>query len=158
IVVVSDHGMQALSDDRVAFLDDFVDLSRVDIPEWGEVVQIRPRMNDGDEIRRALNVRPDAMHAYDRSQMAPFHYRDNPRIAPIVALASLGWEITSHEHWASDRARQRKRGGAYGYDPKYEAMHGIFVAAGPGLKRGVRVASLPNVHVYDFLCAVLGVR
>lgn len=156
IVVVSDHGMQTLRDDRVVFVDDLVDLSRIDVPEWGEVVQIRPRTNGDDEIRRTLSVRPEAMRVYARSEMGPFHYRDNRRIAPLVALASLGWEITSHEHWASDRARQRKRGGAHGYDPKYEVMHGVFVAAGPGLKRGVRVASLPNIHVYDFLCAVLG--
>ena len=36
IVVVSDHGMTPLSDDRVVFLDDYLDLSRVDVVEWGE--------------------------------------------------------------------------------------------------------------------------
>lgn len=157
VVVVSDHGMQTVSDDRVVFLDDFVDLSRIDVPEWGEVVQIRPRANDDGEIRHALSVRPEAMTVYARSEMGRFHYRDNGRIAPLVAVAKLGWEITSHEHWASDRARGRKRGGAHGYDPDYTAMHGIFVAAGPGLKRGLRAPSFQNVHVYDFLCAVLGV-
>jgi predicted AlkP superfamily pyrophosphatase or phosphodiesterase len=157
IVVVSDHGMQALSDDRVVFLDDFVDLSRIDVPEWGEVVQIRPRMNDDEEIRRALNVWPEAMRVYARSEMGVFHYRDNPRIAPLVALAGPGWEITSHEHWESDRARGRKRGGAHGYDPASMAMHGVFLAAGPRLKHNWRAPSMQNVHVYDFLCAVLGV-
>jgi len=157
IVVVSDHGMQALSDDKVVFLDDFVDLSRIDVPEWGEVVQIRPRMNDDEEIHSELTVWGEAMTVYRRAEMGPFHYRDNPRIAPLVALARPGWEITSYEHWASDRARGRKRGGAHGYDPDYQAMHGVFVAAGPRVKRGVRAPSFQNVHVYDFLCALLGV-
>lgn len=157
IVVVSDHGMQALSDDRVVFVDDLVALSRIDVPEWGEVVQIRPRMSGDTEIRRELSVRPEAMRVYARSEMGAFHYRDNRRIAPLVALANPGWEITTHEHWQSDRARGRKRGGAHGYDPANMAMHGVFLAAGPRLKHNFRAASMQNVHVYDFLCAVLGV-
>jgi hypothetical protein len=83
-------------------------------------------------------------------------YRANPRIQPIVALAREGWEITSHQRWANDLARHRKRGGAHGYDPAYKSMHGLFVAAGPGVRRGVVAPAFQNIHVYDFLCAVLG--
>jgi alkaline phosphatase D len=34
-------------------------------------------------------------------------------------------------------------------------MHALFVAAGPGLKRGFTIPTLANVDVYDFLCRVL---
>jgi len=34
-------------------------------------------------------------------------------------------------------------------------MHGLFVAAGPAVRRGVVVAPFENIHIYDFLCAIL---
>jgi len=36
-------------------------------------------------------------------------------------------------------------------------MHGIFIAHGPSLRRGVTVPPTENVHVYALLCALLGV-
>jgi len=156
IVVVSDHGMEPLSDGRVVFLDDFLDLSRVDVVDWGEVVQIRPKSMTVDEAKGALQYWGEAMSPYRREEMAPFHYNDNPRIQPLIVLASLGWELTSHSRWANDLARHRKRGGAHGYDPEYLSMHGIFVAAGPRVRHGIVVPRFNNVHVYDFLCDVLG--
>jgi hypothetical protein len=35
-------------------------------------------------------------------------------------------------------------------------MHGLFVAAGPGLRRGTVVPPFENVHIYNFLCELLG--
>jgi hypothetical protein len=34
-------------------------------------------------------------------------------------------------------------------------MHGLFVAAGPAVRQGLVAEPLENVHVYDFLCALL---
>jgi len=158
-VVVSDHGMAPMSDDRVIFLDDYLDLSRVDVADWGEVVQLRPRMGPVGDVYQALKGKHPAMTVYRREEMPErLHYRNNPRIQPIVALADEGWEITSHERWADDLARHRKRGGAHGFDPKYQSMHGLFVAAGPRVRRGMLAPEFQNVHVSDFLCAVLGLK
>jgi predicted AlkP superfamily pyrophosphatase or phosphodiesterase len=158
-VVVSDHGMAPLSDDRVIFLDDYIDLSSVEVVDWGEAVQLRPRIGPVGDVYQALKGAHPAMAVYRREEMpARLHYRDNPRIQPIIALADEGWEITSHERWRNDVARHRLRGGAHGYDPKYRSMHGLFVAAGPRVRRGVVAPELENIHVYDFLCAVLGLK
>lgn len=156
-VVVSDHGMTSLSDDRVVFLDDYIDLSGVDVIDWGEAVQMRPRAGSITDVYDALKEKHPAMTVYRREEMpARLHYRDNSRIQPIIAVAGEGWEITSHERWANDIARHRKRGGGHGYDPAYKSMHGLFVAAGPRVRRGMVVPEFQNIHVYDFLCAVLG--
>jgi len=34
-------------------------------------------------------------------------------------------------------------------------MHGLFVAAGPAVRGGLVAEPFENVHVYDFLCAIL---
>ena len=156
-VVVSDHGMAPLGDSRVIFLDDYLDVSRVDVIDWGEMVQLRPRAGSAEEIYQAIRGKHPSMTVYRREEVpARFHYRGNARIQPILALAAEGWEITSHERWQSDLARHRKRGGAHGYDPRLASMHGLFVAAGPGVRRGLVAPEFENIHVYDFLCSVLG--
>jgi predicted AlkP superfamily pyrophosphatase or phosphodiesterase len=157
LVVVSDHGMAGLSDSHVIFLDDYLDLSRVDVIEWGETVQLRPRSGSVEDIYQAIKGKHPSMAAYKREDLpARFHYRDNPRIQPVLALAAEGWEITSHARWQADLARHRKRGGAHGYDPRLPSMHGLFVAAGPGIVRGLVAPEFENIHIYDFLCRVLG--
>jgi predicted AlkP superfamily pyrophosphatase or phosphodiesterase len=159
LVVVSDHGMASLSDDRVVFLDDYIDLARVDVIDWGQAVQLRPRSGLAGELHQALKNKHPAMSVYRREEMpVRLHYRDNSRIQPVIALADEGWEITSHQRWASDLDRHRKRGGAHGYDPRYASMHGLFVAAGPRVRRGLVAPEFQNIHVYDFLCAVLGLK
>ena len=154
-VVVSDHGMAPLSDARVIFLDDYLDLSRVVVEEWGEVVQLRPKVvqtfrsarESVDAIYRAIKGRHPSMTVYKRGEIpARFHYRDNTRIQPVLALAAEGWEITSHARWQADLERHRKRGGAHGYDPRLQSMRGIFVAAGPHLKRGLVAPEFQNIH------------
>jgi predicted AlkP superfamily pyrophosphatase or phosphodiesterase len=158
-VVVSDHGMAPLSDDRVVFLDDYIDMARVDVVDWGEAVQLRPRTGSVADLYLALKNRHPAMTVYRREEMpARLHYRDNPRIQPVIALAGEGWEITSRQRWANDLARHRLRGGAHGFDPDYRSMHGLFVAAGPGIRHGVVAPEFQNIHVYDLLCAVLGLK
>ncbi len=47
-------------------------------------------------------------------------------------------------------------GGEHGYDPRYKSMHGLFVAAGPRIVQGEIVPAFQNIHIYDFLCSILG--
>ena len=46
--------------------------------------------------------------------------------------------------------------GAHGFDPKIKEMHATFLAWGPAIKKGRKIPSFENVHVYPFICAMLG--
>jgi hypothetical protein len=37
-------------------------------------------------------------------------------------------------------------------------MHGLFIASGPAFREGMKVPRFENVHVYELLCRVLGIR
>ena len=37
-------------------------------------------------------------------------------------------------------------------------MHTIFIARGPGFHQGLQVEAFSAIHVYELLCAVLGVN
>jgi predicted AlkP superfamily pyrophosphatase or phosphodiesterase len=157
LVAVSDHGMAPLSDRRVIFLDDYIDLSRVDVIEWGELLQMKPRTGSAAEIHEALRGKHPALTMFLKDHApARFHYSGSDRIAPILGLASEGWEVTSHARWANDLERRRKRGGTHGYDPRLQSMHGLFVAAGPRVRQGFVAPEFENIHIYNFLCGVLG--
>jgi predicted AlkP superfamily pyrophosphatase or phosphodiesterase len=157
-VVVSDHGMSELSQERVIFLDDYLDLSTVDVVDWSPTLTLVPRSTSPEHVVQELRGRSiPAFTVYTREQLpAGFHHRDDRRVPPVVGLADEGWTITTHQRLETALAAGRWQWGEHGYDPKYRSMQGLFVAAGPLVARGVVAPSFENVHVYDFLCELLG--
>ena len=159
VVVVSDHGMAATSDDRLIFLDDYIDLDTVDVIEAGEFAQLAPTSGTADALYRSLRGRNPHLTVYTRDQLpARFHYRDNPRIAPVLGLAEEGWIVTSHRAEAKRKPDAKPRRGQHGYDPALRSMHGLFVAEGPAIRAGLVVKPFVNIHIYDLLCAVLKLK
>ena len=157
MAVVSDHGMSQLSPERVIYLDDYLSPPMADVIDWSPVLGLRPREGSVDEVYDALKDKHPSLAVYKREEMPEnLRYRDHPRIPPIIAIASEGWTITSHERF--ERQRERLTGGEHGYLPSEPAMHGLFVAAGPGLRQGVRVPAFQNVHLYELFCALLGIE
>jgi predicted AlkP superfamily pyrophosphatase or phosphodiesterase/heat shock protein HslJ/uncharacterized membrane protein len=157
LVVLADHGMSQLSHDRAIFLDDYVDPSSLEIVEWSPVLGVTPRAEAMDSVYAKLKDRHSALAVYRREETPEvLHYRGNPRVPPIVGIAEDGWTITTRERLAAARASGRPPGGAHGYDPSSRSMHGLFVAAGPGLASGARVPAFESVHLYEFMCAILG--
>jgi predicted AlkP superfamily pyrophosphatase or phosphodiesterase len=161
IVVVSDHGMAPLSDERLIFLDEYIDLNTIDIIDFDSLLQIVPRPGTSDDdVYRRLRGRVPHVSIYKKADIPDrLRYRDNPRIAPIVGIADVGWIVTS-------RARQQRRvndglpprAGGHGYPPQAREMHGLFVAAGPAVRQGLVVEPFENIHVYEFLCAILELK
>ena len=158
LVIVSDHGMSQVAKDRAIFLDEYLDLSTVDVIEWTPNLGLRPRSATIEDIYRALKDKHPALAVYKREDIpSHLHYRTSNRIPPIVALADDGWTITTRRRHLLASMAGRSGGGAHGYDPKYKSMHGLFVAAGPGVRQGIVVPPFENVHIYNFLCELLGV-
>jgi predicted AlkP superfamily pyrophosphatase or phosphodiesterase len=142
--------------DRFIFLDDYIDMRTIDFVDMGPFLQLRPKPDALETVYRQLRGRPH-IAIYKREEMPErFHYRSNPRIAPIIGLLDEGWIVTTHRREAERKPEDRPHRGAHGYDPQLRSMHGLFVAAGPAIRPGVVVAPFQNIHIYDFICAVLG--
>jgi predicted AlkP superfamily pyrophosphatase or phosphodiesterase len=155
-VVVSDHGMTATPANRFIFLDDYVDMDAIDFVEMGAFLHLRPHPALLETVYRQLRGRHPHLAIYKREELPPrFHYRDNPRIQPIIGVLDEGWTLTTHAREAERRPDASPRNGAHGYDPQLPSMHGLFVAAGGSVRRGVVVAPFENIHIYDFMCAIL---
>ncbi len=159
LVLVSDHGMADMSSDRVVYADDYADL---ETPServfWSETTGIWPKAGKTDSLYAAL-VAAGIPHVqvYRREDMpARLHYRDNPRIPPIVLLLDEGWSLTTRER--AQRRPLRATWGAHGFDNAYDSMGGILLARGPAFRQGVTVAPVSAVNVYALLTQVLGLQ
>src|SRR5262249_11149435 len=127
-VVVSDHGMAPLSMDRVVYFDDYVDPETVDVLELPGFLALAPNDDNVDALYYKLHGKHPALEIYRRDETpAQLHYRDNPRIAPIIGIVKAGWAATTHQRLE----RQRLARGAHGFDPLDRSMAALFVAAGP---------------------------
>jgi predicted AlkP superfamily pyrophosphatase or phosphodiesterase len=158
LVVVSDHGMSQVTKNRAIFLEDYLNLSTVDVIEWTPNLGLRPRSGTVEHVYRALKDKHPALAVYTREEMPEhLHYRASNRIPPIVALADDGWTITTRARHLLASAAGLSSGGAHGYDPAHTSMHGLFVAAGPRVRKDAVVPAFESVHIYNFLCELLGV-
>jgi len=152
VVVVSDHGMTPLSADRVVYVDDYVDPDTVDITEVGGMLAVAPKDGDVAALYGRLRGRHHALAVYRREQTpARLHYRGNTRIAPIIGIPKDGWAVTTRARLAA----RPLQAATHGFEPRDPSMGALFVAAGPGIRRGAVVPAFENVEIYNFLCSVL---
>jgi predicted AlkP superfamily pyrophosphatase or phosphodiesterase len=157
-IVVSDHGMAALSPDRMIVLDNYLDLAAVDVVDFAPVLGLSPQDGNVAKLYAALKDKHPHLAVYRKNEIPPeYGLAGHPRLPPIVGIADEGWYITSQrevDRWGqSDR---RPPAGTHGYDGRARSMHGLFVASGPRIKSGLIVKPFENIHVYDFICAVMG--
>ena len=155
LLVVSDHGMAATSNQRQVILDDFVDVSKIRIVTGGAMAGLEPAAGFDAATEQAL-LRPGPQHQCWRKGALPsrFRYGQHRRVPAFVCLAKSGWTLTRR----ADAGRAQPIGGQHGYDPIDPQMRALFVAHGPAFRRGARVRAFDNVDVYPLMARVLGVR
>jgi predicted AlkP superfamily pyrophosphatase or phosphodiesterase len=157
IVIVSDHGMTATSQDRVVVLDKVVDIHAVEVVNAGILVGLAPKPGREAEVDRALLVAHDHMHCWKKSQVpARLHYGTNPRIPPLLCLADDGWLVDTQEYM--NRPNRHISKGEHGYDNADPKMRALFVAHGPAFKHGLTVPEFDNVDIYPLLAKILGIK
>ncbi len=155
LVVVSDHGMTALAADRVIYLDDYVDLSRMTVVDLSPVGALVPAASYAAEAYRQLKGAHPHLQVYRKGELpARLHYNANARITPLVTIADEGWTLTTR---AAAARLGPPRGGAHGFDNLLPSMGALFVATGPDFRTGAVVPPFQNIHVYSLLARLLGV-
>ena len=157
-VVVSDHGMAALSSDRMIVLDSLIDVASVEVVDWSPLLGLSPKDGDVDKVYAALKDKHPHLAVYRRDEIPEVYgIAGHSRLPAVIGIADEGWYITSRRE--VDRWGQPDRhppGGTHGYDARVKSMQGLFIASGPRLKSGVVVAAFENTHIYELMCAILG--
>lgn len=154
IVLLSDHGMADLSEERIIFLEDLIDLAEVDILDWSPVALIQPDEGKAEEVYQALKRGEENYKVYLREDL-PREYRftNHPRIPEIIMIADVGYTITTRPFF-------EERGiiaATHGYDHRAPEMRSFFAATGPSFKSGETVQGFQSVHIYNLLAHLLGI-
>ena len=151
LVVVSDHGMAAPDPDETTVLPDVADLAGVRLVGTGPAVSVHV----GDPLRaRALRDRLNAglvhARAYLREDLPDhLHARGSARLGDLLVMPTgLGMVQFSPD--------DRSPAGMHGWDPTLPEMHGILLAAGPGIAAGVALPAVDAVDVYPLVAHLLG--
>jgi len=156
VIVVSDHGMQAVQ--GAVNLGEFADLSKVRVVTEGPVALIySPDAETTEKVYAQLKGKSPKFDVYRRQETpARWHFSASERIGDLVVCVH---EATTLVTQASTRPERPGTHGTHGFDPQeFKSMQGIFFAAGPNVKPGVVLKPFENVNVFPFITKILGLQ
>ena len=155
VLVVSDHGQAGYVNPEGSFvLRDHIDPAGLEIIAGGAyawIYQEQPDRERAAAIRDAINGSWTNGRAVLRDE-APAEWRvsDSPRFPEIFVVPDLGHAVVEDREsmGAVDK-------GDHGWDPCNKAMHGIFLAKGPALPKGVTIGEVSAVEIYPLMLELL---
>ncbi|HET7228904.1 MAG TPA: ectonucleotide pyrophosphatase/phosphodiesterase [Longimicrobium sp.] len=157
VIVVSDHGLTAT--DSAAFLDEYVSLDdTVAVVTAATYAQLFYN-GDAAKTERAWTALQRMPHAHvwrNRDIPARYHLAGNPRAGDLFVLMDPPFTIDRTRRGRPADARPAR--GNHGFDNTLPDMHGIFFAAGWGVRPGSTLGQVENVNVYPFIAHLLGLR
>ncbi len=149
VVVVSDHGMAAVSKERLIRFDQLAPAGSYRMVTDSATAGIEAVPGKYEILRAALDKPHAHMQCWEKGAIpARLHYGSHARIPAFVCMADVGWLIVPG-------AVERVRSGNHGYDPMAPEMQAMFVASGPAFRQGVRLPAFDNVDVYPLLMKLL---
>ncbi|PKD43170.1 ectonucleotide pyrophosphatase/phosphodiesterase [Rhodohalobacter barkolensis] len=155
ILLVSDHGMAAQSEEKVIFLDEIINLDDVDMVDYTPVAMIKPHEGKTDEVYRALKENEENYRVFLRDELPErFHFSNHYRIPEIIMIADNQFTITNREYF-------EERGvvpGMHGFDNFEPDMHTFFAAKGPAFKSGAIEGPVESVHMYELMAYLLQIE
>ena len=156
LVLVADHGQAPASRDRVVFIDDWgLPAGAVRQIGGGPFGQYALDGPDADAAERIMVAPHPHVRCWRRRETpAALHYGANPRVARVVCLADMGWEVSNRETAARIAHFSV---GEHGWDPAEPLMHALFLAHGPAFRRGYSQPTFENVDIQPLLARLLGV-
>lgn len=154
IIVVSDHGMAELSEEKVIFLDELINLDRVDIIDRTPVAMLRPEPGFPDSVYRKLKENEEGYNVYLKEDLPTvYRFQAHRRIPEIIMIADVSYTITTRAIFEQNGIPK----GGHGYDHRSEEMQALFIAAGPSFPSGMETGTVKSIHLYELICHLLGI-
>jgi alkaline phosphatase D len=150
LIVMSDHGMAQLSENKIVLLNQLVDTALIEFSEgYNPVLNIKTKVGKTDEVYEKLK-QSEHLQVWKHGELPEYlHYGNNPRTLDLTVCANDGWSI----YWSWESRVQ----GAHGYDFRNSDMHAIFYAIGPSFKKSYKKESFQNIHLYSLMAKLLAI-
>jgi predicted AlkP superfamily pyrophosphatase or phosphodiesterase len=157
ILIVSDHGMSQVDLDRYIMLDEYLDLGRVRVSDWGPAAQIWATDMSVDDIISALDGVHPNLRVWRREDIpARYRFGSHRRVPDVLAEADLEWMISNKPYMAG-RTRFSLQG-MHGWDPAWLDMHGVFIAHGPKFAAGSKAPAVRSIDLYALMTHLLNLE
>ena len=150
IVIVSDHGMVNVSENKVINIDDF------NLP--GEFEGKGPLMSykiDSDDLYKISNITIPHAKIVSAVKNEKLHY--NNTMYDFLLLADEGWMLYSNKDIEKYGGKLPVKG-MHGYESNSMNMHAIFYAYGPKFSSGLEIDTFELIHIYPMLCKLLDIN
>lgn len=178
LVIVSDHGMAPTSNDRLLFLDDVVNVTKIEHVDGWPLFGLRPFEDHSvEEILTEIKGNMEKMGQEIIDNFSVYKVEDIPkqwnfggeieehqfnyRLAPIWIIPNVGYSITTHKKFEESDFDYRPKG-VHGYNNTHLLMRAIFLGRGPyfneKLAEGKKVLPFPNTEVYGIICDSLDIK
>lgn len=153
IILVSDHGMAELSDERIINVDEILKDLDYKVDGNGPVAFVNAEKNSLANIFERLEKSKNNYSVYNKKDI-PNHYnfKQNYLLGDILIVSDIGWSIATNKdlkEWG-----KYFRFGNHGYDNHHIDMHGYFVARGPSFKNNYKTGTIQNIDIYPLLCEI----
>ena len=142
-VIVADHGMAAISNDRLIVLDTFSNADDYDVVEDGVYASVNPKPGKEAAVEKAL-LGPHGAHltCYRKAEVPErFHYGRNPRVPAILCMPETGWTVVAHP------PKYKVEGARTAMTISRPTCSALFIASGPAIRPLGKLAPFDNVDV-----------
>ena len=150
IVIVSDHGMVDVSENRVINIDN-LNLPGV-LDGKGPVVSFKVDSEANFSINE-FNIPNVSMVSSRNNNNLNYHNS----LYDYLLIADEGWMMYKNNHIEEYSGKLPVKG-MHGYDSNYMNMHAIFYAYGSRFKENYKIETFELIHIYPLLCELLGVN
>jgi len=152
LIVTSDHGMAPVQ--KLINILDYVEVEREQFLA-GPVAMIYTK--DETETHRLYEslTKETLFRTYKRNEVPDYlRFNSNDRIGDLVLIANSPYTLV---HTQSEKRELERVEGTHGYDPfDHDEMGTIFYAEGPKIKKGQKIPTFENIHVYPLVAELLG--
>lgn len=174
VIIVSDHGMAPTDNERLLYLDDILDLNKIEHIDGWPLFGLRPyEKYSVDEIMKELKVNLETEKHKDhftiyKVEDLPLEWnfggsldehKFNYRLAPLWIVPQVGYSVTTHKQM-KDNGYEYKPKGVHGYNNTELLMRAVFLGQGPyfdqQLMESKRIKPFANTEVYNLICDSLG--
>lgn len=154
IIVLSDHGMAELSEERVIFLEEIIAADDVEIIDYTPVAMLKPAEGKKEEIYQALKENIQNYRVFKKEDLPRrYGFTHHYRIPEIIMIADVGYTITSRQ-FLEERGLVAA---THGFDHEAPEMRTIFFASGPDIKTGHTIPAISALDVYELTAHLAGV-
>jgi len=159
IVIVSDHGMVDVTDNRVINIADFNIPGVID--GKGPIMNvIKNNFNENhmDDIKNNsffTNLSIPHVKIVSAKNNNELHYHNS--LYDFLLIADEGWMMYTYDQLKQYDNRLPVKG-MHGYSSDSMNMHAIFYAYGPKFKKRMNIDTFELIHIYPMLCKLLDIE